>query len=34
VALADGDGVLAVASRWLEEIFGYEHGKLSGSYLG
>ena len=30
VALADGDGVLALASRRLEEMFGYEHGELLG----
>ena len=30
VALADSDGVLAVASRRLEEMFGYEHGELLG----
>lgn len=30
VALADSDGVLALASRRLEEMFGYEHGQLLG----
>ena len=30
VALADGDGALALASRRLEEMFGYEHGELLG----
>ena len=30
MALADGDGVLALASRRLEEMFGYEHGELLG----
>jgi anti-anti-sigma factor len=30
VALADGDGVLVLASRRLEEMFGYEHGELAG----
>ena len=30
VALADGDGVLVLASRRLEEMFGYEHGELLG----
>jgi anti-anti-sigma factor len=29
-ALADGDGALALASRRLEEMFGYEHGELLG----
>jgi anti-anti-sigma factor len=29
-ALADSDGVLTVASRRLEEMFGYEHGELLG----
>jgi anti-anti-sigma factor len=30
VALADGDGMIALANRRLEEMFGYEHGKLIG----
>lgn len=30
VALADGDGVLVLASRRLEEMFGYEHEELAG----
>ncbi len=30
VALADSDGALALASRRLEEMFGYEHGQLLG----
>ncbi len=30
MALADGDGALALASRRLEEMFGYEHGELLG----
>jgi anti-anti-sigma factor len=30
VALVDGDGVLVLASRRLEEMFGYEHGVLLG----
>jgi len=30
VALADGDGALVMASRRLEEMFGYEHGELLG----
>lgn len=30
VTLADGDGALALASRRLEEMFGYEHGELLG----
>ena len=30
LALADDDGVLALASRRLEEMFGYEHGELLG----
>src|SRR5271166_2559337 len=30
VALTDGDGALALASRRLEEMFGYEHGELLG----
>ncbi len=30
MALADGDGVLVLASRRLEEMFGYEHGELPG----
>lgn len=30
MALADGDGALAVVSRRLEEMFGYEHGELLG----
>jgi PAS domain S-box-containing protein len=30
VALADGDGVLVLASRQLEEMFGYEHSELLG----
>jgi anti-anti-sigma factor len=30
VALADGDGALAMASRRLEEMFGYERGELLG----
>jgi anti-anti-sigma factor len=30
VALAGGDGVLALASQRLEEMFGYEHGELLG----
>ena len=33
VALADGDGVLALASRRLEEMFGYEHGELLGQTI-
>ncbi|MGZ6268388.1 MAG: PAS domain-containing protein [Candidatus Limnocylindrales bacterium] len=34
VALADGDGALALASRRLEEMFGYEHGELLGQTVG
>ena len=30
VALVDGDGALVLASRRLEEMFGYEHGELPG----
>ena len=30
VALADGDGAFVLASRRLEEMFGYEHGELPG----
>ena len=30
MALADGDGALALASRRLEEMFGYEHSELLG----
>jgi PAS domain S-box-containing protein len=30
VVLADRDGVIAVASRQLEEMFGYRHGELRG----
>jgi PAS domain S-box-containing protein len=33
VALADGDGGLALASRRLEEMFGYEHGELLGQMV-
>ena len=33
VALADGDGVLVLASRRLEEMFGYEHAELAGRRL-
>lgn len=33
VALADGDGALALASRRLEEMFGYEHGELLGQTI-
>ena len=33
VALADGDGALALASRRLEEMFGYEHGELLGQMV-
>ena len=33
VALADGDGALAMASRRLEEMFGYEHGELLGQMV-
>jgi len=33
VALADGDGTLALASRRLEEMFGYEHGELLGQMV-
>ncbi len=33
VALADGDGALALASRRLEEMFGYEHGQLLGQMV-
>jgi len=30
VALAGGDGVIALASRRLEDMFGYEHAELTG----
>ena len=30
MALADSDGAFALASRRLEEMFGYEHGELLG----
>ena len=33
VALADGDGALALASRRLEDMFGYEHGELLGQMV-
>jgi PAS domain S-box-containing protein len=33
VALADGDGALALASRRLEAMFGYEHGELLGQMV-
>jgi PAS domain S-box-containing protein len=33
VALADGDGALTLASRRLEEMFGYEHGELLGQMV-
>ncbi len=33
VALADGDGAFALASRRLEEMFGYEHGELLGQMV-
>ena len=33
VALVDGDGALVLASRRLEEMFGYEHGELPGQTI-
>lgn len=33
VAVADGDGALVLASRRLEEMFGYEHGELLGQMV-
>ena len=33
VALADGDGALALASRRLEDMFGYEHSELLGQMV-
>ena len=33
VALADADGALVLASRRLEEMFGYEHGELLGQMV-